>query len=165
MKKKLLVGALVILVVIAAMIARELNEASKEVDEVRSFYDHALAEYYPILVEIDDYYVKQINEFNGLEENIEDMEKKLELEAAIKEGTSEVINTDLNYEDSLAAKKNLLNLMEQYEALISHSYATGTDAKLIYDQYVGEIERLLEERGEILRNYYDFSYTTESASE
>ncbi|WP_210469945.1 hypothetical protein [Sporosarcina sp. 6E9] len=165
MKKKIIIPISAVVVVLIAGLVILINDNDKKAEDFFAFRELLDEDFFPILRDSGDYFDTLIERENDIGTYfVEDgYDVNLKLKSRLKEVKYMVINTDANYEDTHALKKNVLTIIADMEHFLSSIYTMSPSQydfearKLFYDllgRGTEDLAKQVREMNEILGEYY-----------
>ncbi|MEA1011906.1 hypothetical protein CN491_25210 [Bacillus cereus] len=165
MKKKLLIGVLIVVAILGITLAFLVNKANNMKDEFTSFREELDKDFFPLLKDTHKHFETVIQKGESYElQNwylIEDdgMTSNLKYSRKIKDVRDRIVNTDVKNEDTLELKKNVLNSLSLMESALKdiNTFYGDDNSHLLWNTLSMDIEKLnqnIKKQNEILGKYY-----------
>ncbi|KEK23926.1 hypothetical protein [Bacillus gaemokensis] len=164
MKKKILIGILIVIAVIGVTLGFLVNKASNMKNEFTSFREELDKDFFPLIEDTHTYFeiVIKKGESHGLESwyiTGDGMTENLKYNTRIKEIRDKIINKDIENKDALELKKNVLNTLSLTESALKdvNTFYKNENSHLLWDKLNEDLDKLtknIDEQNKILGKYY-----------
>ncbi|PEM33815.1 hypothetical protein [Bacillus pseudomycoides] len=164
MKKKILIGVLIVIVIIGVALGFLVNKANNMKSEFTSFREELDNDFFPLLKDTHKHFETAIQKGKSHELStwytLEGMNDNLKYNRSIKEVRDKIVNIDVKNEDTIKLQKNVLNSLSLIEKVLSdiNVFHKDENSHLLWGELsenMAKLKKNVDKQNEILGKYYD----------
>ncbi|MED3476595.1 hypothetical protein P4520_28540 [Bacillus thuringiensis] len=164
MKKKIFMGALIVIIILGVTLGFLVNKANNMKNEFTGFREELDKDFFPLLKDTKEHFEAVVQKGNSYELESwyltgNGMNNTLKYNAKIKEIRDRIVNKDVKNQDTLELKKNVLNSLSLMETALKdiNTFYKNENSHLLWDMLSEDTDKLtknISEQNKILAKYY-----------